>query len=222
MKEVTTVLFDLDGTLLDTVPTFELILNNMRAQHGLPPLNRDEYTPLVSHGAKAMVEHAFATHPVDEQTLLLERFLEIYTQQLTEGTTPFPGIEALLEQLEKKGYNWGVISNKAERFTLHLCQHFGWGKRAKVIYGGDSTSAKKPSPIPLLAASEALGVAPEHCIYVGDANKDIVAGNAAGMYSAVANFGYIPVTEDPHSWGADVIISEPLALIDTLSPSPSP
>ena len=217
MKNITTVLFDLDGTLLDTVPTFEKILNQMRAQQGKSALSREQYTPLVSHGSKAMIEFAFAEHPIDEQAILREQFLDIYDENLEVATKPLPGIEDLLAKLEQSGYKWGVISNKATKFTKKLCHHFGWSKRAKVIFGGDSTPKRKPSPMPLLMACERIGVNPEQCIYVGDAHKDIIAGKAAGMFSAVADFGYIMPPEDPKTWGADMILQQPLDLMRYLN-----
>jgi len=206
------VLFDLDGTLLDTAPDMAGALNQLRREESLDPLPFEEVRRLVSHGATALVRLAFGEAVEPEFTVLRERFLEIYRGRLSVETQVYEGILEALGRLESDGIAWGIVTNKPGWLTEPLLEQFALRRRARVIVCGDTLAERKPHPAPLLHAAEKLGVTPAQCIYIGDAERDVLAAQAAGMKVFVALFGYIPADERPHEWPASGWLETPQAL----------
>lgn len=214
---VAAVLFDLDGTLVDSAPDLAAAADRMRTDRGLPSLPFADYRPLVGAGARGMVGVAFGITPADPGfEALREEFLDNYERSLTERTLPFEGVPEMLAQLQRQGLLWGVVTNKATRFTEPLTQAMPLFASAGVIVSGDTTPHPKPYPAPLLEAARRLGVAPGVCVYVGDDERDIVAGRAAGMATVAATYGYLGARSDTAQWGADAEIYSPSALLQLL------
>ena len=214
---VAAVLFDLDGTLVDSAPDLAAAVDKMRTDRGMPSLPYADYRPLVGAGARGMVGVAFGVAPADPGfDALRDEFLANYECSLTERTRPFDGVPELLVQLQQHGLVWGVVTNKAARFTEPLTQAMPLFASAGTIVSGDTTPHSKPHPAPLLEAARRLGVAPEACVYVGDDERDIVAGRAAGMATVAATYGYLGVRSDTAQWGADAAIYSPSALLQLL------
>jgi 2-phosphoglycolate phosphatase len=210
------VLFDLDGTLLDTAPDMAGALNQLRSEGNRDPLPFEEVRRLVSHGATALVRLAFAEADEDAFTVLRKRFLEIYRGRLSVATQVYEGILEALGRLESIGIAWGVVTNKPGWLTEPLLEQFALRRRARVIVCGDTLTECKPHPAPLLYAAERLGVTPAQCIYIGDAERDVLAAQAAGMKVFVALFGYIPEYEKPHEWPASGWLESPQAMAKLL------
>ncbi|MBK8163313.1 MAG: phosphoglycolate phosphatase [Gammaproteobacteria bacterium] len=209
------MLFDLDGTLVDTAPDLAATLNALRAEHGQMPLPFDTIRPHVSHGARAMVRVGFAIDEGDARfTALRERFLALYRERLMTNSRLFDGMDTVLAALENRGVKWGIVTNKPAWLTEPLLAGLGLASRAACIISGDTTRNRKPHPEPLLHASALVGIAPEHCLYIGDARRDIEAGRAAGMKTLVALFGYLGDDDSPHEWDADGTIDDPLDILD--------
>ena len=208
------VLFDLDGTLLDSAPDLLAAINNARAERDMPPMLLAELRPHVSKGARAMVAAAFPDVPQAERDTWIPSFLDRYQAELGRHCAAFEGVEAMLESLETAGCPWGIVTNKPEYLAAPLLPMLGWQERCAVLIGGDTLAARKPAPLPLLVAAERLGVAPEDCIYVGDDERDIVAARAAGMPSVVALWGYRLSSDDPVAWRGDVLVEHPAQLCD--------
>jgi 2-phosphoglycolate phosphatase len=212
------LLFDLDGTLVDTAPDLAATLNALRAEHGLAPLDFAVIRPHVSHGARAMVRVGFGIGEEDARfAALRERFLALYRERLMVHSRLFDGMEELLAALEMRGVQWGIVTNKPAWLTEPLAAGLGLAQRAACIISGDSTRNRKPHPEPLLHASALIGVAPAHCLYVGDARRDIEAGRAAGMKTLVALFGYLGTDDRPQEWDADGLIDHPLDILPWLN-----
>ena len=198
------VLFDLDGTLLDTAPDFVLALNALRAEEALPPLAAAEIRPHVSHGSAALIRACFgvaAEHADFEQRR--RRLLDHYAAVLAQATVPFAGVEEVLLTLEARGLPWGIVTNKPGWLTTPLVVALGLDQRAACVISGDTTARAKPYAEPLLAAARALAIAPADCLYVGDAERDVEAARAAGMPVLVALYGYIGADDHPERWGSD-------------------
>lgn len=208
-KQTMTVFFDLDGTLLDTAPDFAFALNQLRATINLPPLSPEVIRPAVSEGVLHLINISFgfkSGHPQSESLTaesLCADFLKLYEQNICRFTQPFPGILNLLNCLEKKDIPWGVVTNKPSYLTTPLLNQLSLMDRAACVVSGDTTPHKKPHPASLLYACQVLNVSPKNCIYVGDAERDIQAGQAAGMTTIGALFGYITDIEATKQWGAD-------------------
>ncbi len=204
------VLFDLDGTLADTAPDMALTVNRMRARRGLDPVAAELVRPHVSSGARGMIVAAFGIAPGDPQFPgLREEFLELYAENLCDGTRLFPGMAEVLDLLESEGIGWGVVTNKFERFARPVIEGLGLGRRAAVVIGGDTSPRAKPFPDPLLLAAATMGVAPMRTLYVGDDERDVQAARAAGMPVIVAGYGYLGDGTPPAQWGADDIVDSP-------------
>lgn len=208
------VLFDLDGTLLDSAPDMLATVNRMRAARGLAPMPLGELRPHVSRGARAMTWAAFPHW--DEATMLaaVPEFLEVYAEELGRHGAPFVGIEPLLAALEAAGSRWGIVTNKPEKLARALMPLLGWEQRSAILIGGDTLAERKPHPLPILHACEVLGAAVRDTVYVGDDRRDIEAAHAAGMAAIAALWGYRLHDDDPARWGAEREIADPAQLLD--------
>jgi 2-phosphoglycolate phosphatase len=200
------VLFDLDGTLLDSAPDMLAAVNAMRARRGRGPMLLADLRPHVSKGSRAMVAAAFMDVDAAERETWIPEFLAEYERELGRHGAPFEGVEAMLGMLEAAGTPWGIVTNKPEYLARQLMPLLGWETRCPVLIGGDTLPVRKPDPTPLLVAAERMGVAAGKCIYVGDDERDIVAARAAGMPSVVALWGYRLSEDDPFAWRGDVLI----------------
>ena len=208
------VLFDLDGTLLDSAPDMLATVNRMRAARGAGPMALDALRPVVSKGARAMSAVAFPEILPQRLPDLVPEFLDIYRQELGRHSRPFDGVEEMLEALEAAGTVWGIVTNKPEYLAREILPQLGWQSRCAVLVGGDSLAERKPHPLPLLHAAEAIGVPAQACVYVGDDERDIIAARAARMPSVVALWGYRLDDDDPIAWQGDVMVDEPRALVE--------
>ena len=207
------VFFDLDGTLADTCPDMARTVNVMRTRRGLATLPEAHVRPHVSRGARGMILAAFGVDGEHADfAAMRDEFLEIYAANLCVGTRLFPGMEALLERLDRSGIAWGVVTNKFERFARPVVETLGLGKRSAVIVGGDTCARAKPFPDPLLHAARVVGVAPDRALYVGDDERDVQAARAAGMQAVVAGYGYLGDGAPPAAWNADAVVDSPAAL----------
>ena len=204
------VLFDLDGTLIDSAPDLAGAANRLRADHGMAPLPLADLRPMVGSGARGMVGVAFGVAPGDARfEPLRDAFLAHYDACLLETTQPFDGVDAMLSALEAAGVPWGIVTNKATRFAAPIVAGLGLAQRAAVVVCGDTTPHSKPHPEPLWHAARAMGLAPQDVVYVGDDLRDAQAAKAAGMAMVVATWGYLGLGEPVHSWGADALADAP-------------
>jgi len=211
------VLFDLDGTLVDSAPDLAGAANALRSQHGLPALPYETLRPLVGTGARGMVGAAFGVAPGDAGfEALRDAFLDLYAQRLLQATTPFAGVSTLLAALDAAGLPWGIVTNKATRFAQPLVAGLPLLAATATLVAGDTTPHAKPHPAPLLEAARRLAVAPSDCLYVGDDHRDVLAGRAAGMATAAALWGYLGVGEPASAWGADLLLDQPGDLLKSL------
>lgn len=208
------VLFDLDGTLLDSAPDMLATVNRMRAARGAGPMALDALRSVVSKGARAMSAVAFPEILPQRLPDLVPEFLDIYRQELGRHSRPFDGVEEMLEALEAAGTVWGIVTNKPEYLAREILPQLGWQSRCAVLVGGDSLAERKPHPLPLLHAAEAVGMPAQACVYVGDDERDIIAARAARMPSVVALWGYRLDDDDPIAWQGDVMVDEPRALVE--------
>lgn len=209
------VLFDLDGTLIDSAEDLARAANALRAGRGLAPLPLSQFRPHCGSGARGMLAQAFGIGPGAAPYEGLKReFLDCYEGLMYDSTKPFDGIRAELAGLTAAGLTWGIVTNKAERFALPLTAALEL--RAGTVVGGDTTSHAKPHPAPLLEAARRLGVDPQACLYVGDDERDIVAGRAAGMATAVAAWGYLGASGEFADWRADLQLTAPGDLLKAL------
>ncbi len=212
------VFFDLDGTLADTAPDLAHALNTVREEEGLPALAFEHIRPEVSHGARALINLGFSHAPdTPEFERLRQRLLAVYRDNLALHTRLFPGMAEVLDTLERMGLRWGVVTNKPGWLTEPLLDALGLMQRAACVVSGDTLAERKPHPAPMLHACRQLGCEPVQCVYLGDAERDIQAGRAAGMPSLVACFGYIGAQDRPEHWGADALLDSPGALLDWLA-----
>lgn len=211
------VLFDLDGTLIDSAPDLAGAANEMRAERGLAPLAYELLRPMVGSGARGMLGVSLEVTPAHEgfESLKTE-FLSRYERRMLKETAVFANVPPLLARLRALHLPWGIVTNKAERFALPMTRALGLAEAAGAVVGGDTTPHAKPHPGSLLEAARRIGVAPEHCAYVGDDERDILAGRAAGMLTVAASWGYLGQGGCVDAWGADFIIDEPLALLKLL------
>lgn len=210
-----TVLFDLDGTLVDSAPDLGRAANLMRMARGLPELPLGTYRAHGGAGARGMLFQAFALQPGDAgYGEYREEFLERYQRVMFESTTLFAGVSDCLHALVGSGITWGVVTNKAERLARPLVERLL--PAAAVVVGGDTTPHAKPHPAPLLEAARVLGRQPFECLYVGDDLRDIMAGKAACMKTAAANWGYLGLDTKPSDWSADFLLRQPDELLKEL------
>jgi 2-phosphoglycolate phosphatase len=216
-ESVRAVLFDLDGTLIDSAPDLGAAADKMRIERGLSPLPLDKYRPMAGAGARGMLGVAFGMTPDSgDYEAMREEFFVNYENAMTEHTVIFEGVPALIASLLELGLRWGVVTNKSMRFTGPLTRQIPLFNSAGAIVGGDTTSHAKPHPEPLLEAARRLKLQPQQCIYVGDDERDIVAGRAAGMGTVAATYGYLGSNADTYLWNAQARIDSPLDLLALL------
>jgi N-acetyl-D-muramate 6-phosphate phosphatase len=209
------VLFDLDGTFADTAPDLAAALNHARDLRGLPPLPLQVLRPQASHGAAGLLKAGFGIGvDAPDFTELRKIFLDYYASHICEHTRLFPGIAELVDMLEARGIQWGIVTNKPHRFTVPLMEALGYATRAACLVSGDTFAQAKPHPKPLLGACEIMKVAVSDSIYMGDDLRDMQAAHAAQMRCIIARFGYVPDNADFDSWGADGAVDAPLGMLD--------
>ncbi len=217
MNNVRSVLFDLDGTLLDTAPDLIFALNQLRLKRNLPELPLSAIRSIANLGSKAMIKHAFGieeTHP--EFLHLRQEFLDAYQQHVASLTSFFPGMDQVLADLDQRKIPWGIVTNKPTKPAVALLQFLKFDHRPGCLVCGDSLSTYKPHPAPILHACKLLKQNPADCLYIGDAATDVEASKAAGTKSLVALYGYIHEQENPLDWQADGYVREPLEILDWL------
>lgn len=215
-----TVLFDLDGTLLDTAPDLAAALNATLQLNGRDALPFEHIRPVVSHGGRALIERGFGIdpqHPDFEP--LRKQLLDLYQANLAVHTTLFPGMAQVLDELEQRDIRWGVVTNKPGWLTDPLMEALQLTPRAACVVSGDTLPERKPHPAPLLHACKLAGCQPQQAIYVGDAERDIEAGRNAGMRTLAALFGYLMEHDSPESWGADALIQQPADILEYIDTS---
>jgi phosphoglycolate phosphatase len=211
------VLFDLDGTLADTAPDLARALNRVRAAHRLAPMPVAITRAYTSSGARGLLKVGFGLNPEDERyEALRQQFLDFYAAEICVETRLFEGMAELLDQLDQDRLPWGVVTNKAERFTFPLLQGLHLDERAACVVGGDTAARAKPHPDPLLHAAAALQLPPSACLYVGDDLRDVQAARAAGMPVIAAKYGYLGDGGAIESWQADAVIEHPREVLDYL------
>lgn len=207
------VLFDLDGTLVDTAPDLIACLNHALLEHGFAKISNDSVKPYISHGAAAMVKASIGVTVRDEiRQAILKTMLDRYQRNIAEFTVFFDGMPQLLESIETQGLKWGVVTNKLKRYTDPLMQALDLTRRAACIISGDSTGNSKPHPEPMLEGCRLAEVNPHECVYIGDASHDIEAGRNVGMKTLAALYGYLKPEDVPENWGADALIEHPLQI----------
>jgi phosphoglycolate phosphatase len=202
-KPLRAVLFDLDGTLVDSAPDLCNAVNRVLADLGRPAVPLARLRQVVSKGGRAMLSVALPDLSEAEREKLLPPFLARYGEALAVDSVAFAGVAELLAAIEARGLRWGIVTNKPEGLAVGVVEGFGWSQRCAVLVGGDTLPQRKPDPAPILLACRRLGIAPDEAIYVGDDERDIVAARAAGMVSVAALWGYREPGDDPMAWGAD-------------------
>jgi len=213
------VLFDLDGTLLDTAPDIVGALNALRLERQLAPLPYAAIRSLVSHGAARVVKAGFPEADAETEPELKKRFLEIYRGALSRETRLFAGMDEVLDELANLGIKSGIVTNKPGWLTEPLLMELGLSERFACVVSGDTVAERKPHPLPLLHAAALAEVSPGECIYVGDAERDVQAAHAAAMPALVANYGYLRADEDSSCWGGEGYLQRPLDLLDWIRAS---
>ena len=205
------VLFDLDGTLLDSAPDLYDALVALCEEQGAP---RPAFAPVrevVSRGSRALIGVGFPALDEAGVLALVPRYLELYQDVMSRQTRAFDGVEALLALIEAQGLRWGIVTNKPGFLTDEIVRQIGWAGRVCAVVSGDTLPVKKPDPAPVLLACERAGLDPARCLFVGDDRRDVLAGAAAGSYTVAAAWGYLD-GGDPHAWNADLVLDEPAAL----------
>jgi N-acetyl-D-muramate 6-phosphate phosphatase len=214
------LLLDLDGTLLDTAPDMGAALNRLLEESGRTPISAEAIRPHVSHGAAALVRLGFAEPDAEQFERLRRRFLELYAQAVSVATRPFAGFPEVLAAVEAAQLPWGIVTNKPGYLTEALLTALDLRPRAACVVAGDTLALRKPHPEPLLHAARLIHRQPAQCLYVGDSERDIRAGRAAGMQTIIARFGYLGEKDRPDAWQADGIIDHPRELIAWLALEP--
>jgi phosphoglycolate phosphatase len=213
-RRVDAVLFDLDGTLLDTAPDLVGALNHLRIREGLSAEPVEKYRPLVSQGALGLIRAGLPDRGPEEEARRRQRFLDWYERHAMDHTAPFPGVERLLDRLEHAGVPWAVVTNKPTFLTLPILEALDWRRRAGAVVCGDTLRVSKPDPAPVLHACDALGIPPAHSAMVGDDPRDLDAGEAAGALSVLASFGYGARAVLDSARPVQAIVEQPLAVLD--------
>lgn len=218
LRPAKAVLFDLDGTLVDTADDLGAALNHVLVKHGFEPVTAEQYRPVASHGAKGLLELGFADalHGLPFAQLRSE-LLDFYQQHLTVHSKLFGGADQFLPLLNARKIPWGIVTNKPYKLAAAMLRQMRGMEQCQILLGGDSLHQRKPSPVPLWVAAHQLGVAAADCWYIGDAERDIEAANRAGMTSIIADYGFIANTDTPERWGADCRVDHLLTLTPALS-----
>lgn len=217
LKQIDAVLFDLDGTLLDSAPDLGFAANQLRIARGLEALPQSSYRPFVGTGARGMLRIALGVTPeVADFDALKEEFFVAYEQCMGQHSHLFEGVSDLLNTLQVQGLAWGVVTNKSERFTLPIVQSTPALAAAGAVVCGDTTPHSKPHPAPLWEAATRMGIAPQRCIYVGDDERDMLAAHAAGMQSVAAAYGYLGGVASVQAWNPHAVINSPVELTQVL------
>lgn len=208
------ILFDLDGTLVDTAPDLGHALNMRLERHGKPVLTMDEIRPVASHGSKGLLALGFGLTPehADFDKMRIE-YLSLYDEVFTRSPVLFDGMQEVLGNIESRNLRWGIVTNKPRRFTEPLVKAMGLYNRAATVVCGDDATLPKPSPETLFMACDQAKVIISDAIYIGDAERDIQAGQAAGMKTVVAMYGYLDASDHPESWSADYFVQQPLDIL---------
>ncbi len=214
------VLFDLDGTLINTAPDLIKALNQTLIQFDYPTVADKDLKPFISYGAAAMLDHAI-TETISEsrREQLLAWLLNYYEHHLADLSHLYEGMAEILQMLKTQNIPWGIVTNKRERFALPLMQALNLTQQTDCIICGDTTAHSKPHPEPMLAACQKLTVDPLECLYIGDAQHDITAGNSVDMTTIVACYGYLTTDAQPETWQADAMINHPSELLNWISPT---
>ena len=217
-RSIRAILFDLDGTLIDSAPDLGAAADQMRVARGLPSLPMADYRPFAGSGARGMLRVAFGMQPEDaEFPTMREEFFQNYERRMTQDTTVFDGVSDMLASIVARQLHWGVVTNKSKRFTEPLSRQMALFASAGAVVSGDTTPHAKPHPEPLLEAARRIGVAPQDCVYVGDDERDIIAGKAAGMHTVAAVYGYLGEKQSVAHWEADDVINSPHELLKRLN-----
>ncbi len=217
MSLIKTVIFDLDGTLLDTAPDLAAALNIMLAKYYYPDVPFERIRPIASYGSKALIKLGFEIDETDANfERLRQEYLHIYSEHSCHLTTLFPEMPAVLAQLEQHKIPWGIVTNKPGWLTLPILKKLNLIDKTDCVVCGDTLKTNKPDPAPLLYACELLNCTPQECLYVGDAEVDVIAGQRAGIKTIVAGYGYIIEADKAHYWGAATIIHSPEDLLNYL------
>ena len=212
--KIEAVLLDLDGTFADTAPDLGAALNHVRSLHKLPPLPIAVTRLQASHGSAGLIKLGFnVTTDSAKFPAFRDALLAHYSANICVHTTLFPGMAELINTLEQRGLPWGIVTNKPHRFTMPLMQALGYAERAACLVSGDTSTHAKPHPAPLLHAAKLMGISPQNCLYLGDDKRDMEAGNAAGMKTLIALFGYIDPKADLASWQANASIAAPMDML---------
>ena len=212
------VLFDLDGTLIDSAPQLVGALNQLRQQYDLPPIPFLVGRPFASHGATGLLKAGFNMEKNDPLfDARVQEFLDIYKEVFNQNMQCMEGIEELIKTLNLRKISWGIMTNKAKKFAQPIVSSHPLLKSAACLIAGDDVSVPKPSPEGLIKASQMLSIEPSDIIYLGDDRRDVMAANDAGMVSMAARYGYLEVGDDAKSWGAQYIIDKPSELLDYLN-----
>ncbi len=215
--KIKAVLFDLDGTLVDTAPDMVATLNQLLSNHKQANITYIEGRNYVSQGAVALIKYGFKRELGEgEITSLRQEYLTLYAAISSQQSALFGNMNKVLEHIEQQGMPWGVVTNKPEDLAIDLLKKLGLYDRLAAFYGGDTLAQKKPHPAQLLAACEDIKTKPEHVIYLGDDERDIVAAKAANMPNAVMNYGYINAPVPPLNWHADYYFDDAIDIIDIL------
>ena len=207
------VLFDLDGTLVDTAPDVLASLSRTLLAFGFLPAEEEALRPFISHGALAMINQSRVSDSDELKAQMLDYMLDSYQNHIADSSELFTGMAEVLRLIEAKGLKWGVVTNKRERFTNPLLAALQLDSRAACAVSGDTTAFSKPHPEPMFEACRRAGVSPANCVYIGDAVHDITAGKQADMKALVAMYGYLKPDDQPEHWGADALISHPSHLM---------
>ena len=212
------VLFDLDGTFADTAPDLAAALNHTRATRHLPPLPLDIIRTQASHGSRGLLKIGFGIEPdAPDYDMLRDIFLDHYEHNICVHTRLFSDMAELVAELEQRGIQWGIITNKPHRYTLPLMQALNYAERAACLISGDTCAHAKPHPEPMLKACELIGILPEHCLYLGDDLRDMQAANAANMHGIIANYGYVGSDATVANWNARGSVNKPTELLAYLA-----
>lgn len=210
------MLFDLDGTLVDTAPDMVAVLQDLQREHGQEAISYDVARMSVSNGALGLIRIAFPDADEEHRSDLHQQYLQRYTANVCRRSAVFPGLEALLDRLDAASRPWGIVTNKPARMTDPLLNKLGLADRSACIVSGDTLNQRKPHPAPLLHACDLAGFDPKSTVYVGDAERDVEAGRRAGMATIAVSYGYVMADDDPESWGADRIAADTTELLQMI------